>query len=284
MTPARLVSPRVVRMVASDANEAGFDSELHVSVPKPSVARLVATAVAVPPLDPDVLSVGLNALPMVPPTVLIPKSPNGNSSRFAFPSITAPARRMPAATRESSRGRWSSNARDPPVVGSPSTSMLSLKMIGMPCIGPRVLPAARSASSARASAIAAGFSASIECSAGPCRSNLESRARYSRTTSCVVVSPRVSASWICGAVCSTTVNRAAGAAPPVRRQLMICDRCSGVRPRRSGAATSCRAPAVTRAISAPAPGILGNAPAYGAAYFGATSASRSGTGNPPRGS
>src|SRR4051812_25611895 len=105
MTPARLVRPRVVRIVVSDANDAGFDSELHVSVPKPRAARLVAMAVAVPPLEPDVLSVGSKALPIVPPTVLIPKSPNGNSSRLALPSITAPARRIPAATRESSRGR-----------------------------------------------------------------------------------------------------------------------------------------------------------------------------------
>ena len=40
-------------MVASDAKPAGFDSELQVSVPKPSAARLAATAVALPPLDPD---------------------------------------------------------------------------------------------------------------------------------------------------------------------------------------------------------------------------------------
>ena len=54
MTPARLVSPRVVRIVASDAKPLGFDSELQVSVPNPRAARLVATAVALPPLDPAV--------------------------------------------------------------------------------------------------------------------------------------------------------------------------------------------------------------------------------------
>src|SRR6266508_2452491 len=37
ITPARLVRPRVVRMVARDANAAGFDRELHVSVPKATV-------------------------------------------------------------------------------------------------------------------------------------------------------------------------------------------------------------------------------------------------------
>ena len=45
-------------MVASEANEAGFDSELQVSVPNPSAARLAATAVALPPLEPDVLNDG----------------------------------------------------------------------------------------------------------------------------------------------------------------------------------------------------------------------------------
>ena len=58
ITPARLVSPRVVRMVTSDAKAAGFESELQVSVPKPTAARLAATAVALPPLEPEVLSDG----------------------------------------------------------------------------------------------------------------------------------------------------------------------------------------------------------------------------------
>ena len=120
--------------------------------------------------------------------------------------------------------------------------MLSLKITGMPCSGPRAPPAARSASSARASAIADGLSASIERSVGPWRSSSDSRARYSRTMSSEVVSPRVSASWICGTVFSKTVNGATGArAGAPTRQLTICDRCSGVRPRTSGAATSWRA-------------------------------------------
>jgi len=40
-------------MVASDANAAGFDSELHVSVPNAIVTRLVDTATALPPLEPN---------------------------------------------------------------------------------------------------------------------------------------------------------------------------------------------------------------------------------------
>ena len=42
----------------------------------------------------------------------------------------------------------------------------------------------------------------------------------------------------------------------VKSQFAICDRCSGVNPRRSGSATSFRAIAVTRAISDPAAATL----------------------------
>ena len=58
MTPALLVKPRVVRMVASEANAAGFESELHVSVPNARVTKLDVTAVALPPLDPATLRDG----------------------------------------------------------------------------------------------------------------------------------------------------------------------------------------------------------------------------------
>jgi len=51
ITPARLVNPRVVRIVAREANAAGFESELQVSVPKASATRLVDTATALPPLE-----------------------------------------------------------------------------------------------------------------------------------------------------------------------------------------------------------------------------------------
>ena len=82
------------------------------------MARLVATAAAVPPLEPEVLRVGSNAFPIVPPTVLMPKSPNGNSSRFALPSITASARRIPAAT---SKGNFNSQLGIGVVMERPSS-------------------------------------------------------------------------------------------------------------------------------------------------------------------
>src|SRR5687767_5586643 len=117
-------------MVSCDANDAGFESELHVSVPNAIVTRLVDTATGLPPLEPDVLREGSYALPIVPPTALMPKSPNGNSSRLALPNTIAPPRRIAPAMRESSRGWCSASALDPPVVGNPSTSMLSLNATG----------------------------------------------------------------------------------------------------------------------------------------------------------
>ena len=158
--------------------------------------------------------------------------------------------------------------------------MLSLNAIGTPWNGPRTRPAARSASSARASAIARGFKASIDFSAGPLRSYSDCRSRYSRTMSSDVVNPRVIASCSCSTVFSRTVKAAplkrgpayaaaatsvavglrfSGAEASVSRQFAICDRCKGVRPRRSGDATSFRAISVTRAISEPAAGTFASA-------------------------
>ena len=154
-------------MVASDAKPLGFESELQVSVPNPSAARLVATDVALPPLDPAVLSDGSYALPTVPPTELMPKSPNGNSSRLALPRITAPPAFMPAATCESTRGRWSTSASAPPVEGNSVASMLSLSTIGTPWNGPSGPPEARLTSRDRASAIARGLSARMALNVGP---------------------------------------------------------------------------------------------------------------------
>ena len=48
-----------------------------------------------------------------------------------------------------------------------AVSMLSLIRTGMPCSGPRTLPALRSASSASAMASASGFSSMTALTAGP---------------------------------------------------------------------------------------------------------------------
>ena len=177
---------------------------------------------------------------MVPATELIPKSPNGNSSRLALPSITAPARRIPAAIFESSRGRWSTSASEPPVVGRPRTSMLSLNAIGMPWNGLRKRPAARSAS---------------ERPRFGDRPRIERQHRAKRRAVAIVHGQplQVVAHDILG--CRHAARQ--GILNLVRRflddrkrrlssravgagnvQLAICDRCSAVRPRRSGSATS----------------------------------------------
>ena len=71
-----------------------------------------------------------------------------HSLRFVLPRITAPAARSRAATHESRAAMLSASASDPAVVCIRSAvSMLSLISTGMPCSGPRTLPAFRSASS-----------------------------------------------------------------------------------------------------------------------------------------
>ena len=140
--------------------------------------------------------------------------------------------------------------------------MLSLNTTGTPWNGLRTRPPARSASIARASAIARGFSDSIARNAGPFRSYIDSRARYSRTMSSEVTSPRVIASCSSETLFSNTVNGVGGCA---LRQLPVDDlralpRASGRR--RSGSRSELRARrAVTRAISDPAAGIFASAPA-----------------------
>ena len=53
-TPARLVNPIVERMPASAWCAEGPRIELPVSLPRPTVPKLAATAAAVPPLEPAV--------------------------------------------------------------------------------------------------------------------------------------------------------------------------------------------------------------------------------------
>ena len=111
------------------------------------------------------------------------------------------------------------------------------------------------------------------------------RRRYSRTRSSVVTSPLVSAACNYGTVFSNTlkvlvVAGFAATDPASIRQLTICERCRGERPRKSGSATSFFATSVTRAISDPAAGMFGDPCEYGASLFGATRPLRIDTGKP----
>ncbi len=75
--------------------------------------------------------------------------------------------------------------------------------------------------------------------------------------------PLVIAACSSGTDFSNTVNRAGCRAEPLgsaTTQLATCERCSGVRPSRSGSAARRLAMAVTLAISEPGAGIFLSAP------------------------
>jgi len=72
-----------------------------------------------------------------------------------------------------------------------AVAMLSLIKTGMPCIGPRVRPALRSASRRSAIARASGLISRTLCSAGPVRSIASIRARYLSTSERDVSCPDV---------------------------------------------------------------------------------------------
>ena len=96
-----------------------------------------------------------------------------------------------------------SNASAPPVVRMNVVWTLSLSAIGMPCSGPRILPAARSRSRSSASSSAFGFTVIAACSSS---SYMPIRCRYWRTISREVTRPDFSAACISGIVASTTVK------------------------------------------------------------------------------
>ncbi len=93
--------------------------------------------------------------------------------------MMAPASRSFCTMKASLGGMEPSRITEPPVVGISTVSKLSFSTTGMPCKGPRTLPALRSASNALAWSMALGFSEITACSFGPCRSNASIRARLS---------------------------------------------------------------------------------------------------------
>src|SRR6185436_1077578 len=153
MMPLRLINPRVGLMPAKPLADDGQTIEPSVSLPTPTAARLAAIAAPVPVLEPQALRLSAYGLRVRPPRALQPLDECvdrkfAHSLRFVLPRITAPASRSRFTTCASRDAIESASASDPAVVCILSAvSMLSLITIGMPCIGPRVRPAFRSASS-----------------------------------------------------------------------------------------------------------------------------------------
>jgi len=182
-TPARDVRPTVGFTPTTPLACAGQTMEPSVSVPSATAQRFAETATAEPELEPQGLRVITYGFRVCPPRPLHPLVERvdrmfAHSLRFVLPRRTAPAARSFSTTPASRAGRDPVSAREPAVVSMRSAvSMLSLMRIGMPCSGPRVRPARRSASSAAAISSASGFSSSTERNAGPFRSSASIRSR-----------------------------------------------------------------------------------------------------------
>src|SRR3546814_3389652 len=115
----------------------------------PTAARLAAIALPVPALEPQGLRSSAYGLRVWPPRALQPEVERdermfAHSLRLVLPRITAPASRRRCTRKASSSGRCSASASDPAELTIGVASMLSLSSIGMPCSGPRTLPASRS--------------------------------------------------------------------------------------------------------------------------------------------
>ena len=90
-----------------------------------------------------------------------------SSVTLALPRMIAPAAFSRVTSAASWAGTTSSSASEPPVVGSPATSIVSLTSTGMPASGPPGVPAARALSAAIAAPVAAGLTARTALIPGP---------------------------------------------------------------------------------------------------------------------
>src|SRR5262245_61822773 len=147
-------SPNVGLMPNTRLFVDGHTTQPSVSVPTAAAHKLAAGAAADPELEPHGSKLRRYGLRVLPPRAVQPLKSIGakprkfaHSDRLALPRMTAPAARS-RATMGASDGTWLlTSANDPAVVCIVSpVAMLSLTRIGMPCSGPRSLPAPRSAS------------------------------------------------------------------------------------------------------------------------------------------
>src|ERR1700693_758374 len=115
--PSRLTSPSVERIDTRLSAEAGEGSELAVSEPVPTVAKLAASATAVPPLEPPGVNLRLYGFLVCPPSELTVTPPSANSCRLVLPRIRAPFFLSRLTTKASCDGCAPANEAEPPVVG-----------------------------------------------------------------------------------------------------------------------------------------------------------------------
>src|SRR5215207_11506333 len=135
ITPDRLVRPRVGLIPTRLLCEDGQTIDPSVSVPSEAAARLAATAVPDPELEPHGLwssTYGLRHWPARPDQPLEDwvERKLAHSDRLVLPRMTAPARRSRRATKASRGTSAPTRASDPAVVSiSSRVAKLSLTRI-----------------------------------------------------------------------------------------------------------------------------------------------------------
>ena len=242
--PMRSTAPCVGRTPTTPQTLAGKRIEPPVSVPTPATVMPAATAEAVPPDEPPAEKSPFQGLRMSPKVSLRPVMSAANSAILFLPRNTAPAARS-ATTTAASVSALAAYAleRDPAVVRTSATSNRSFTEIGMPCSGPRSVPAANSASSD----VAWRSASSAVTSMKACRSGREPRsvpgemspAQHRSTLRCGSEHPRQRSTAILRSLsrpprCATP---AIPASPGPTRQFPdppCCDRSSPCRRRTSG--------------------------------------------------
>src|SRR5438067_7729231 len=127
-------------MPTTPQSEAGCRMEPPVSEPVASGVSPAATAAAEPPLEPPGTRARSHGLRVVWKPLFSVELPIANSSRFVFPTSTAPASRRRLQAVASYGGRQLPRIFDPHVVRMSRVQKLSLSAIGTPASGGSVSP------------------------------------------------------------------------------------------------------------------------------------------------
>ena len=150
-TPHRGTRPYVGFIPTTPVSAAGWRIEPPVSVPSAKRTSPAATATADPPDEPPGTRSSDHGFFTGPNAEFSFELPIANSSRFVFPTMTAPCASRRSTTVAEYAGMYPSRMREPAVVGIFFVPMMSLHAHGMPVSG-GASPALSRASAARACA------------------------------------------------------------------------------------------------------------------------------------
>src|SRR6266853_6907506 len=143
IAPLRGTRPYVGRSPVTPQRMLGDTMLPSVSLPMEKPTRPAAVAAPGPALDPDAPSSSSHGFIVWPPNQM---SFSASAPRLNLATSTAPASFRRCTTAESAAGTRFLNGSAPYVVAMPAVSSKSFTPNGMPCSGPRYLPAAMSAS------------------------------------------------------------------------------------------------------------------------------------------